>query len=140
MTYSASTSLSVLIYSISPSQKGPAVKDLMNVIQNGMGVSEGCVVFGVSPVGGVRRREEELKGNEGVGEGGGSVEGVTAAGNGGKWEAVMEGDVYEVRSTSLDASMWKLGGASVALGLVQYAKVSSIFPVVRLGYLKESTG
>lgn len=112
------------------------MKDLMNVIQNGMGVSEGNVLFGVSPVGGVRKREEELKESEGLGEGGSSMEWVTAGGNGGKWEAVMEGNVYEVRSTSLDASMWKLGGASVALGLVQYAKVSSMFPAVRLDYLK----
>ncbi|THH31660.1 hypothetical protein EUX98_g2544 [Antrodiella citrinella] len=108
MTYSASTSLSILLANIAPSQKGPAVADLMNVVQNGMSLAETSVIFALSPMGNVGRGGKEKE----VGEGER------------KWEAAMEGDVYEVRSTSLDVSMWKLGGASVALGLVQYAKTA----------------
>lgn len=108
MTYSASTSLSVLLASIAPAQKGSAVSDLMKFIQNGLSIPEANVIFALSPAGNVGRRSTGEREHVGVG----------------KWEAVMEGDVYEVRSTPLDLSMWKLGGASVALGLVQYAKVS----------------
>lgn len=109
MTYSASTSLSILLASIAPSQKGSAVADLMSMIQNGMNIPETNVIFALSPAGNVGRRDGK---------------GQVAKG---RWEAVMEGDVCEVRSTSLDLSMWKLGGASIALGLVQYAKVSAAF-------------
>ncbi|KAH8103359.1 beach-domain-containing protein [Cristinia sonorae] len=108
MTYSASTSLSVLLASIAPSQKGSAVSDLMKFIQNGLSIPEANVIFALSPAGNVGRRSTGEHERVGVG----------------KWEAVMEGDVYEVRSTPLDLSMWKLGGASVALGLVQYAKTA----------------
>lgn len=37
---------------------------------------------------------------------------------------VLEGDVFQVSTTPLDLSMWKLGGAAVAIGLLQYANVS----------------
>ena len=123
MTYSASTSLSILLASIAPSQKGPAVADLMSVIQNGMSIPEASVIFALSPAGNVGRKSDDDVSGEGVEVG--SVAGV-------KWEAVMEGNVYEVKSTSLDLSMWKLGGASVALGLVQYAKVSETLALLLL--------
>ena len=117
MTYSASTSLSILLASIAPSQKGPAVADLMSMIQNGMNIPETNVIFALSPAGNVGRRDHD-------GDKGQQVKG--------RWEAMMEGDVCEVRSTSLDLSMWKLGGASVALGLVQYAKVRNVAFICRI--------
>jgi len=36
----------------------------------------------------------------------------------------MEGDVFVVRAACLDMALWKIGGAAVALRLVQVANVS----------------
>jgi hypothetical protein len=38
------------------------------------------------------------------------------------WE--MEGDVFIVKAASLDMALWRIGGAAVALRLVQVANVS----------------
>ena len=42
----------------------------------------------------------------------------------------VEGDVFLVKATTLDSAVWSLGGAAVALRLLQLAKVR----VVRLGW------
>lgn len=41
----------------------------------------------------------------------------------------MTGDVFLVRSATMDQALWKVGGAAVALRLVQAATVSEHVPL-----------
>lgn len=42
-------------------------------------------------------------------------------------EATLVGDVFVVKSESLDVALWKIGGAAVGLRLVQLASVRALF-------------
>ncbi|KAI0079797.1 beach-domain-containing protein [Panus rudis PR-1116 ss-1] len=120
MTYEAATSLSIHVFNVSnalaqlapsheKSQRKKALDGLMNAVKYGLQLDESDVIMTVAPNGKYRRRvnstgsedEEEDNGEANVG-----------------W---FEGEVLEMQTTPLDLSMWKLGGAAVALGLLQYA-------------------
>lgn len=122
MTYESATSLSIHVTNVNtrlsvlgPSpdktQKAKALQELMTAVKNGLEIGPNDVL--VCLTSGSRDGERstsllstgEIKQDE-------------------PKPISLEGDVFEVPTTPLDLSMWKLGGAAVALGLLQYANVS----------------
>jgi hypothetical protein len=100
LTYEASTSLNMFLSTtVSKNTSSSAVSPLMKVVKDGLGVPESSIVFSVKPHSSMHSRN--LK---------------------------MEGDVFVVRAACLDMALWKIGGAAVALRLVQVANVSSSCP------------
>ena len=69
----------------------------MTVVKEGLGIPESSISFWVSPYSSMKRED---------------------------WE--IEGDVFVVKAASLDMALWRIGGAVVALRLVQVANVSSL--------------
>jgi hypothetical protein len=92
---------------------------LMKVVQNGLGIPENTLVFGVSALN-----------SEAVG----LVTEVPVNGKAGQQKRLkVEGDVYVVKAACLDMALWKVGGAGVALKLVQAANVGSKYHQCYLG-------
>ncbi|KAG5653218.1 hypothetical protein H0H81_001695 [Sphagnurus paluster] len=105
LTYEASTSLNMFLYTVAskqPSSLGQSA--IMKAVKDGLGISESVISFAVSPL------------NV-------SQSGLTAVVpvNGFGREFKSEGDVFTVKAECLDTALWKIGGASVALRLVQVA-------------------
>lgn len=120
MTYDASTSLGIHISNLNSSQKA-ALSSLMDAIKKGLNIPESSFVFSINPLGNYERKVKA----------GGllthSLSVDSVMGIGFERGVLVEGDVFEVRATSLDLSMWKLGGAAIPLGLIEHAKVSFVF-------------
>ncbi|CAL1710979.1 unnamed protein product [Somion occarium] len=121
MTYESATSLSIHIANVndtltalgpSPdkSHKKKALEELMTAVKNGLTLGEDDVIVCLTPGG----HNEPRPGIANVED----VEDANLK------KVSVEGDVFEVVTTPLDLSMWKLGGAAVALGLLQYANTA----------------
>ena len=121
MTYESATSLSIHVTNVNtrlsvlgPSpdktQKTKALQELMAAVKSGLEVGENDVLVCLTP--GSRDSDR-----------------ITSLLTNGEYKKdepkpiSVEGDVFEVSTAPLDISMWKLGGAAVALGLLQYANV-----------------
>ncbi|KAL4252230.1 hypothetical protein ABKN59_005526 [Abortiporus biennis] len=100
MTYDASTSLSIYLANMSSSPKTPSISELMQAIKSGLDIGESSILFSVSPFVDIKKAGENANSTD-------------------PW---LDGETFEVKSTSLDSSMWKLGGAAIPLGLVQLAQ------------------
>ena len=112
MTYEASTSLGIFIANVGPSKKG-VLSGLMGAIKSGLTIPESSFIFSVTPFGSYERKVKAA-----------TLTGLYLDSVIEQNKAVLlENDVFEVNTTSLDLSMWKLGGAAVTLGLIQHAKV-----------------
>lgn len=83
---------------MSKNTSSSAVSPLIKVVNEGLNVPESSIIFSVSPSGSMHSRDFK-----------------------------MEGDVFSVRAACLDVALWKIGGAAVALRLVQVANVSALF-------------
>lgn len=81
-----------------PTLKNTSVSPLMKVVKDGLGVPESSITFSVSPHSSMHR------------------------------DFKIDGDVFAVKAACLDMALWKIGGAAVALRLVQVANVSSLNP------------
>ncbi|KAF8233255.1 beach-domain-containing protein [Tricholoma matsutake] len=93
LTYEASTSLNMFLSTaMSKNTSSSAVSPLIKVVNEGLNVPESSIIFSVSPSGSMHSRDFK-----------------------------MEGDVFSVRAACLDVALWKIGGAAVALRLVQVA-------------------
>lgn len=110
MTYEASTSLSVFLFNNVSSQKNVAIANLVNAIRNGLSFNENSIILAVSPSSNLHFTTQALS-HDDIRE---------------RRGIFVEGDVFAAQRTPLDLSMWKLGGAAVALGLVKYANVIRI--------------
>lgn len=80
--------------------KNTSVSPLIKVVKDGLGVTESSITFSVSPHSSTHR------------------------------DFKMDGDVFVVKAACLDMALWKIGGAAVALRLVQVANVSPLNPGV----------
>ncbi|TBU31477.1 beach-domain-containing protein [Dichomitus squalens] len=96
LTYEAATALNVHLYARAEQTRTSAheVKNLINSFKNGLGISEASIIFSVSP------------------------STVPSEPN----DAALDSDVFVARSDGLDLAMWEIGGAAVALRLVQLAQ------------------
>ncbi|KAI8986856.1 beach-domain-containing protein [Trametes punicea] len=101
LTYEAATALNIHLYGRAEQNRGSAseVKTLINSLRNGIGISESSIIFSISPA--TTRFEEKSTGDLG--------------------EAALDGNVFVARCNGLDLAMWEIGGAAVALRLVQLA-------------------
>lgn len=102
LTYEASTALHIFLAGGVSPQSGSEIAHIRNTIKSGLGVNEAAVLFALNPASELQNSES----NE--------LEGATCA-----------GDVFAVQSSRLDSAMWKIGGAAVALRLVQLANVGA---------------
>ncbi|KAF5360312.1 hypothetical protein D9758_009126 [Tetrapyrgos nigripes] len=112
-TYEASTSLSMFLSTVAAASSGTSATTSMisKVLRDGLGISESSIVFALSPLNIVTS---------------GSM--ITVPVNGSRAGALKEfsvkGDVYMVKVECLDAALWKIGGISVALRLIQVANTA----------------
>lgn len=100
---------------------------LLRAINEGIGITDDTIVFSITP--GVFPNTDLMNRSSGSGEGAG--EGAEEEEKDGVWvdegnPFVKEGDVVPVRPRCVDQAMWEVGGAGVALRLVQLAQVRSI--------------
>ena len=101
-TYEAATALNVHLYARAEQTRASAheVKNLINSFKNGLGVNEASIIFSVSPS--ITRLENKETGELN--------------------DAGLDKDVLIARCNGLDLAMWEIGGAAVALRLVQLAQ------------------
>ena len=102
LTYEAATALNVHLYARAEQTRASAneVKTLINSFKNGLGISEANIIFAVCP------STTQFE-NKDTGE---------------LRNASLDGDVFISRCNGLDLAMWEVGGAAVALRLVQLAQ------------------
>lgn len=84
----------------------------MRAIKDGLGIPEASIIFAFSPL---NTHQSGLSTSVPI--------------NGFSRNFKIEGDVFIVKAACLDMALWKIGGAAVALRLVQVANV-------RLSYLQ----
>ena len=116
LTYEASTSLNMLIVNLTA--KNPNSEDLslmMKAVKNGLGITQASIIFLLSP-GSFTPSYESSTWLPST-----TPHSPFLARNG-TWST--EGDVFVAQAKCLDMAMWKIGGAAVALRLVQLANVS----------------
>ncbi|KAH8809671.1 beach-domain-containing protein [Flagelloscypha sp. PMI_526] len=107
LTYEASTSLNMFlsIVAASPRANAQSGSPLLKVVRLGPGIKNADILFSLFPVDFSHRPEA-----------------AAGSASGGKMkEFRMAGDVFLVRSSTMDQALWKVGGAAVALRLVQAA-------------------
>jgi len=112
LTYDASTSLNMFLTNAT---KNSDVSPLMKAVKNGLGVPESLFVFSLSASDCTASGQ-----NTAV-----PVKGLLK-------EVESQGNVFTVKATTLDMALWKIGGAAVALRLVQLAQVLSFLSMVVL--------
>jgi hypothetical protein len=87
---------------------------LLKAVKNGIGLDEVCVLFSLSPLNPLQKHDE---GNLTI-----SSNAFSRQNPGIRFE--VQGDVFVVKASCLDLALWKIGGAAVALRIVQIANVS----------------
>ncbi|KAG6865427.1 hypothetical protein C0991_002665 [Blastosporella zonata] len=104
LTYEASTSLNMFLATVATKQPSAHThltqSTIMKAVKHGLGIPESAVGFAVSPISASESATSTL------------VDGFK-----------REGDVFVVKAACLDMALWKIGGAAVALRLVQVANV-----------------
>ncbi|RPD65419.1 beach-domain-containing protein [Lentinus tigrinus ALCF2SS1-7] len=102
LTYEAATALNIHLFARAEQARGSAaeVKGLINSFKNGLGISESSIIFAISTVTTLFENKETGELND----------------------AAMDSDVFLARCNGLDLAMWEIGGAAVALRLVQLAQ------------------
>ncbi|KAF5354041.1 hypothetical protein D9756_006953 [Leucocoprinus leucothites] len=106
LTYEASTSLNMFLAAIG--SKNPSRVDdspILGAVRQGMGLNESQIVFSINATSPPRTGIADKL----------SMVGSVAS-------AQMQGDVYVVKAACFDNSLWTIGGAAVALRLVQLAQ------------------
>ncbi|KAG6831011.1 hypothetical protein H0H92_013198 [Tricholoma furcatifolium] len=105
LTYEASTSLNMFLSTVASKQPSSLSHSaVLKAVKHGFGIPESSIGFAVTPL---NARQ--------------SGPSTTVPVNGFMGEFRTEGDVFIVKVGCLDMAMWKIGGAAVALRLVQAA-------------------
>ncbi|KAG6916308.1 hypothetical protein DXG01_007465 [Tephrocybe rancida] len=105
LTYEASTSLNMFLATVASKQPSSTTQSaVMRAVKHGLGIPESAIAFAVSPL---NARQ--------------SGPSTAVPVNGFAREFKNEGDVFVVKAACLDSALWKIGGAAVALRLVQVA-------------------
>ncbi|GLB40924.1 putative WD40 repeats [Lyophyllum shimeji] len=105
LTYEASTSLNMFLSTIAAKQPSSVTQSVvMKAVKDGLGIPETAICFAVSPL---NTRQ--------------SGPSTALPVNGIAREFRNDGDVFVVKAACLDTALWKIGGAAVALRLVQVA-------------------
>lgn len=109
LTYDASTSLNVHLFNLGPQTAGSG---LLKILKSGVGFNEDSVLFLLKP--NVLAEDDGKFSDTPLDE--------SAQTSAGRWK--RRGDIIKVENHGFDYAVWKLGGASVYLRLVQLASVS----------------
>ncbi|KAG6816009.1 hypothetical protein H0H87_009501 [Tephrocybe sp. NHM501043] len=105
LTYEASTSLNMFLVTVASKQPSSLTHSAVTkAVKYGLEIPESTIGFAVSPLNTLQ-----------------SGPSTTAPVNGFVREFRNEGDVFVVKAACLDMALWKIGGAAVALRLVQVA-------------------
>ena len=116
LTYSASTSLNVYLFSLVSARKAKEVSPLIKAIKSGVGISEDSFVFALSPAGTDIRTMDD----------GRRLTVVRNALPGKVEEAEIRDNIVTYRPQCLDVGVWEIGGSAVLLRIVELAGVSRI--------------
>lgn len=106
LTYDASTSLNM--YLITTASKHPNSNPrslLMNIIKEGLNIPKESIFFALTPASARQFRKKESVLSDPISH-----------------QFHIEGDVFIVKAAPVDSALWKIGGAAVALQLVQAAR------------------
>ena len=114
LTYEASTSLNMFLSAVT--SKSPETTPLLKIIREGFGVSESSIVFSLSPLSSL----DQSDGNTAP-----SVNGQSRDLPSFRGRFRVTGDLVVVKLSCLDVALWRIGGAAIALRLVQLASVSA---------------
>lgn len=93
-----------------------ALAHLVRAVKDGLGIPESAIQFSFSSLGSQ---------SSGVG--------TAIQISGSTREFKFEGDIFVVKATCLDMALWKIGGAAVALRLVQVANVGRLRQMCSMG-------
>lgn len=99
---------------------------IVKAVKDGIGLPESAIVFALSPLNSVASgftRNVAALGGSGLGGGNGSGSGGKIDLMSSRREFVVQGDVFVMKAECLDNALWRIGGAAVALRLVQVAQV-----------------
>ena len=126
LTYEASTSLNMFLSTLTAKSRS-AESPLLHVASEGLGIKESSIVFSVSPISRFDESHEPIP----FVPNGPSVnpDGINA-----RNRFRIIGNVFLVKLSCLDAALWKIGGVSVALRIVQTAQVSAMIPHSTVGW------
>lgn len=114
LTYSASTSLNIYLFSLVSARTTKELSPLMKAIKDGLRISEDSFIFALSPMGAEVRVMED-----------GRKMKIVKNGIPGKAElAEILNDVVTFRPQCLDVGVWEIGGSAVLLRVVELADVS----------------
>jgi hypothetical protein len=116
LTYSASTSLNVYLFSLVSARKAKEISPLIKAIKSGVGISEDSFIFAISPAGAEVRTLDD----------GSSMHVVRNAIPGKNEEAEIREDIVTYHPQCLDVGVWEVGGAAVLLRIVELADVSNL--------------
>lgn len=128
LTYDAATSLNIFLSSVA-SQRSNRVQavaaaaagmtPLLRAIKDGLGIAEDAFVFSVSPRG---YTPEDV---EGVDASSGYIRNCVGMKTS-RDRIEIRGDVFVTNRQCLDFTLWEIGGAAIALRLVELAHVSFV--------------
>jgi hypothetical protein len=116
LTYSASTSLNVYLFSLVSARKTKELSPLVKAIKSGVGVSEDNIIFALSPAGTEVRTMDDGRRMSVVRN---SIPGKSE-------EAELRDDIVTYRPQCLDVGVWEIGGSAVLLRIVELAGVSRL--------------
>ena len=116
LTYSASTSLNVYLFSLVSARRTKDLSPLMKAIKSGIGISEDKFIFAISPAGAEVRTMDD----------GRMMSIVRNAIPGKIEEAEIRDDIVTYRPQCLDVGVWEIGGSAVLLRIVELADVSAL--------------
>lgn len=124
LTYEAVTSLNLHLFNLSSGHRSTVASSstLSRLIKSGVGIAEDAFLFSILPAGYACKEEaEELASSENYVQNGVSGSSTTRPAR-----IKVIGDVHVVTQESLDLTLWKIGGASVVLRLIEVASVRAI--------------
>lgn len=125
LTYEASTSLNMFLATLATKVvSGTEISPLVKAVREGLGIEESAIVFAISPSS-VR---------DDIEDGGRKTASIPSTPSSAfflpqthkqvRTGAEQTGDVFAAYVSCLDMALWKVGGAAIALRLVQIANVS----------------
>jgi hypothetical protein len=127
LTYEASTSLNMFLATLAAKATSPPeFSPLVKAVRDGLGVAESSIVFIMSP----SSVRDELRKNASktvsLPSTPSSAFFLTQAQTPIRNGIEQKGDIFPASALCLDMALWKVGGAAVALRLVQIANVGDV--------------
>lgn len=123
LTYEASTSLNMFLATLAMKMTSSADRSpLVKAVKDGLGINESSIIFAISPSN-VRDQARGALKQISLPSTPSSAFFLSQTQRPVRNGIEQKGDIFPVFASCLDSAMWKVGGAAVALRLVQIANV-----------------